>query len=94
MKADLLELASSDLDPIILAVDAGTLLVTRESYSAGGRGGPALVEELFSDYRRVNGVQVPFAAERRVGRLSVKRRVTDIQINTPLDPSLFKRSGS
>jgi zinc protease len=89
-----LELVSGDLDPIILAVDAGTLLVTRESYSAAGRGGPALVEELFSDYRPVNGVQVPFAAERRVGRLSVKRRVTDIQINTPLDPSLFRRSGS
>jgi zinc protease len=88
-----LELTGGDLDPIILAVDSRTLLVTRETYTAG-RGGSALVQELFSDYRAVDGVQMPFAAERRVGPLSVKRRVTDIQINTLLDPSLFKRSGS
>ena len=35
-----------------------------------------------------------YEAERRVGQFSVKRRVTDIQINAPLDPTLFKRSGS
>ena len=88
-----IELSSGDLDPVVLAVDADTMLVARETYAAGS-GGLALVEELFSDYRAVQGVQMPFAAERRVGRLSVKRRVTDIQINTSLDPSLFKRSGS
>ena len=88
-----LELVSGDLDPIVLGVDVGTLLVTRETYTAG-RGGPGLIEEMFSDYRPVGGVQMPFAAERRVGQFSVKRRVTDIQINAPLDPTLFKRSGS
>jgi zinc protease len=88
-----LELVSGDLDPIVLGVDARTLLVTRESYTAG-RGGPGLIEEMFSDYRPVGGVQMPFAAERRAGQFSVKRRVTDIQINAPLDPTLFKRSGS
>jgi zinc protease len=87
-----IELSGGDLDPIVLAVDPDTMLVTRETYTAGG--GLALVEELFSDYRAVDGVQMPFAAERRVGRLSVKRRVTEIRINTPIDPSLFKRSGS
>jgi zinc protease len=88
-----LELVSGGLDPIVLGVDADTMLVTRETYTAGS-GGLARVEELFSDYRTVDGVKMPFAAERRVGPLSVRRRVTGIQINTPLDPSLFKRSGS
>ena len=88
-----LEVVIGDLDPIVLGIDARTLLVTRETYSAG-RGGPGMVEELFSDYRPVDGVQMPYTAERRVGQFSVKRRVTDIQINTPLDPALFKRSGS
>ena len=81
----MVEVISEDLDPIVLAIDSGSLMVTRESYTAAGRGGPTLVEERFSDYRPVDGVQMPFAAE---------RRVTDIQINTPLDPSLFKRSAS
>jgi zinc protease len=90
----MLEVISGDLDPIVLAIDSGSLMVTRETYTAAGRGGPTLVEERFSDYRPVDGVQMPFAAERRVGRFTVKRRVTDIQINTPLDPSLFKRSAS
>ena len=89
-----IELVSAGLDPVVLAVDAGTMLVTRETYTAGNGGQQALVEELFSDYRAVDGVQMPFAAQRRVGRFSVKRRVIDIHINTPLDPSLFKRSGS
>ena len=36
----MLELVSEDLDPVVLAIDSGTLLVTRETYTAGGRGGP------------------------------------------------------
>jgi hypothetical protein len=67
--------------------------VTKEAFAAGP-GGQALVEESFSDYRAVDGVQVPFMAERHVGPITVKRRVLDVQINRPIDPSLFKRSGS
>jgi hypothetical protein len=37
---------------------------------------------------------MPFMAERHVGPITVKRRVLDVQLNRPLDPSLFKRSGS
>jgi len=79
--------------PILLNIDAGTYRVVKESFAAGA-GGRALVEETFSDYRSVNGVQMPFAAERRVGPLSIGRRVHDIRINEPIDPSIFTRSGS
>jgi hypothetical protein len=75
---------------VILNVDADTFRVTKESFAAGV-GGQALVEETFSDYRAVNGVQMPFAAERGTGPLIIKRRVTDLQINAPIDPSLFAR---
>jgi len=88
-----LELSTSTSSPIILSIDAETMRVTKQAYAAGP-GGQALVEERFSDYRAVDGVQMPFSAERRVGPISVKRRVLDIQINRPLEPSLFKRSGS
>jgi zinc protease len=88
-----LEFTGSDQNPIVLSVDAETFKVTKESYAAGA-GGQALLDETFSDYRVVNGVLVPFVAERRVGPLTIKRRVTDLQINRPLDPSLFTRPAS
>jgi zinc protease len=88
-----LELTGADGNPIVLNVDADTFKVTRESFAAG-TGGQALVDETFSDYRAVNGVQMPFAAERRAGPLTIRRRVTDLQINAPIDPLLFARPRS
>jgi len=88
-----LELASSTMSPIVLSIDAETLRVTKEAFAAGP-GGQVIVEESFSDYRAVDGVQMPFLAERHVGPITVKRRVLDIQLNRPLEPSLFKRSAS
>src|SRR5204863_9284873 len=88
-----LEFTGSDQNPIILNVDAETFRVTKQSFAAG-TGGQALVDEMYSDYRAVNGVQMPFAAERRVGPLTIKRKVSDIQINAPIDPSLFARPRS
>jgi len=85
-----LELTGSDGNPIVLNVDAETFKVTRESFAAGS-GGQALVEETYSDYRPVSGVQMPFAAERRTGPLTIRRQVTDIQINVPIDPTQFSR---
>jgi predicted Zn-dependent peptidase/outer membrane lipoprotein-sorting protein len=88
-----LEFTGSDQNPIVLTVDPDTFKVTKQSYAAGV-GGQALLNETFSDYRAVDGVQMPFAAERRVGPLIIKRRVTDLKINRPLDPSLFTRPSS
>ena len=88
-----LELTGKSGSPIVLSIDAESFRVTKQSFAAGP-GGQALVEESFSDYRAVDGVQMPFAAERRVGPLSIRRRVSEIRINRPIDPSLFTRSGS
>ncbi len=88
-----LEFTGPDQNPIILNVDAETFRVTKLSFAAG-TGGQALVDETYSDYRAVNGVQMPFAAERRVGQLTIRRKVSDIQINAPIDPSLFARPRS
>jgi hypothetical protein len=61
---------------------------------AGGPGQP-LIEELFTDYRAVNGVQIAFTANvRQGGHTVLERRVTGIRINVPLDPALFQRPGS
>ncbi len=88
-----LQFSGRGMSPIVLSIDPSTSRVTKESFAAG-RGGQALVDETFSDYRAVNGVQMPFLAERRVGPMAVRRRVTDLRINEPIEPSLFSKQGS
>jgi zinc protease len=89
-----LELSAPDLDPTILYIDPETHLVMKQSYVAGGRGSP-LVEEVFSDYRPVDGVQVAFRTTVRVrGESVLDRHVTAFSINAPISPALFKRPAS
>ncbi|MFN8063295.1 MAG: pitrilysin family protein [Vicinamibacterales bacterium] len=87
-----LEFAGPDLEPMVMYVDSGSGLVTKQTYVAGGMGKP-LVEEIFSDYRAVDGVQITFAARVRVGgELALERTVTDAKVGSaPLDRSLFAR---
>jgi hypothetical protein len=89
-----LELSGTDLDPTILYIDPETSLVLQQSYVAGGRGTP-LVEELFTDYRTVEGVQVAFGTIVRIrGESVLDRRVMTFTINAPVSPALFKRPTS
>ena len=86
-----LEVSGIDLDPVVLYVDSGTGLISKETYVAGGTGQP-LIEELFSDYRPVDGVQVAYVTTiRRGGQPILEQRVRDITINGPLDSTLFER---
>jgi len=54
-----LELSATDLNPIVLDVDRTTSLIRKQSYRADAPGRP-LVEESFSDYRPVDGIQSAF----------------------------------
>jgi zinc protease len=86
-----LELSGSDLDPVMLYVDPDTGLILKETYVADGPG-QSLIEEIFSDYRPVDGVQVAhLTTVRRGGQPILEQRVRDIKINGPLDSILFKR---
>jgi zinc protease len=88
------ELSGRDFEPLVLYVDPATALVMKQSYVVGGPGQP-LIEEFFSDYKPVNGVQIAFsAAVSRAGERVLERRVTDISINPPLEPALFQRPAS
>jgi hypothetical protein len=88
-----LELSAADLNPVVLSIEPTTGFITKQSFVADTPGRP-LVQEQFSDYRAVDGIQIPFQSVRRVGSLSVERRATNVQINTPIDPALFKRPAS
>ncbi len=86
-----IELSGARLEPIVLYIDPATHLVAKQSYVAGGTGQP-LVEEVFSDYRAIDGVQIAFRAEvRRGGETILERHVTSIRLNDPLASTLFKR---
>jgi zinc protease len=86
-----LELSAADLDPIVLYINQGSALIEKRAFAANAPGKP-LVEEQFSDYRPVDGIQMPFHATQTVGALVVERQVVELKINTVLDPAIFKRS--
>ena len=89
-----LELSSPTLEPLVLYIDPRTSLISKQAYVVRAPGQP-LIEELFSDYRRVDGVNVAFSAEVRTGGKSVvRRRLTGITFNASLDPKLFTRPGN
>jgi hypothetical protein len=89
-----LELSSRDLEPMVLYIDPATSLVAKQTYVAGGPGQP-LMEESFSDYKPVSGVQIAHTAKvRRGGETVLDRRVTNIKINAPIESALFQRSAN
>ena len=88
-----LEISGTDLNPVILYVDPVTGLIRKQVFTADSPGRP-IVEEQFSDYRAVDGVQIPFTASRKAGPITLERKVTDVKFNTPIDPALFKRPAS
>ena len=88
-----LELSAKDLNPIVLYIDPETSMVRKRLFTANAPGRP-IVEEQFSDYRPVDGVQFAFQATQKVGPLSVERKIIDVKINTAIDPTLFKRPAS
>jgi hypothetical protein len=85
-----LELTAPDLSPIVLLIDPQTSRIDKMTFVADAPGRP-IVEDVFSDYRAVEGVQIAFEASRRNGEQAVSRHVVDIKLNSPIDPALFKR---
>jgi len=88
-----LELSATDLNPIVLYIDLESSLILKRLYTADAPGRP-VIEEEFHEYRAVDGIQFAFHATQRVGSLSVDRRVTDVKLNSTLDPALFNRPAS
>jgi zinc protease len=80
--------------PLTLIFDPATTLLTKTRYRSGDtRSGPdSGVEEVYSDYRDVNGLKVAFTTElRREGAPAVRRTVSRFEFNVPLDGSLFSK---
>jgi zinc protease len=85
-----LELSAPDFNPVVLLIDPQTWLINKLTFVSEAPGRP-IVEEEFSDYREVDGVQFAFSGARKSGTQAIERRITDLKVNAPIDPALFKR---
>jgi hypothetical protein len=85
-----LELSAADFNPVVLLIDAETSRINKLTFVSDAPGRP-IVEEEFSDYRAIDGVQFAFSGARKNGAQSIERRITDLRLNVPVDAALFKR---
>jgi len=87
-----IEISGAGLSPVRLFIDPSNLIARQSFTTPGPDGQPVQAEEVFSDYRSVNGIQVPFTAEVvRNGRTILRRTLTQVTFNTEIDPGLFER---
>ena len=86
------EISADDVSPVRVYLDPETGLVVRQTYQSYGEDGFQETEELYSDYRLVEGVQVAFRAIVRRGGFSVlERHLSGLTFNDELDADLFAK---
>lgn len=78
--------------PVKVSLDQTDMIVRLAYTTPGPTARPIQVEERFSEYRSVEGVQVPFHAElRHNGKPVLERNLTDVKVNQPVDVAMFER---
>jgi zinc protease len=88
----IVEVSGEGLSPVRLYIDPSHQIVRQVFSTTSPDNRPIQAEEVFSDYRAVDGIQVPFKAEvLRDGRTILDRTLTAVQFNTTLDSQLFAR---
>ena len=79
------------MSPLTLLVNRDNGLIEKARYVADPDGRS---EELYSDYRNVNGIRVPFhTVVRRAGLPPIERDLKTIRYNVPLPAGLFVKPG-
>jgi predicted Zn-dependent peptidase len=76
-----------------LFFDKSAHFLIKMSYSTKNQfGADVNAEDFFSDYRAVNGISMPFLhVQNQNGKKLSESKVTDLQINTGLDPKIFEK---
>jgi zinc protease len=78
--------------PVTVIFDPSSALISRQRYTLESPNGPIAAEEVFSDYRDVDGLKVAFRAViQRQGAPRVERVLETFEYNVRLDPALFVR---
>jgi zinc protease len=83
-----LEISGPEMRPLTLFVNRDNGLIDRSRFD----GPEGRVEERYSDYRTVDGIQIPFhTVVRRAGLTSIERDIKTIKFNGPLAPGIFDK---
>jgi hypothetical protein len=87
-----LEISGIDLRSVTLFIDEQNLIAGQSFSNPGPDGRPVVTEEVFSDYRTIDGVKVPFEAQLlQNGRAILKRTIKQVVFNGAVAESLFAR---
>jgi hypothetical protein len=91
-RVKVLEISGSRVEPVRFFVNDKNLIAGQVFSKPGPSGKPQRSEELFSDYRLVDGIQVPFQARLiQNGRAVLTRTITSVRFNSPVSDTLFAR---
>jgi zinc protease len=89
-----LEISGPKLDRVRLFIDQ-QMLIVGQAYTVttpGPQSRTLLSEEVFSDYRFVSGIRVPFETQLlQNGQAVIKRTITKVSFNDPVPDNLFIR---
>jgi hypothetical protein len=73
-------------------IDSKTGLVLKKTAKGAGASGPTVVEETFSDYRAINGVQFPFKTlGTSEGKKVSEMTVESVKVNVGVKEETFKK---
>jgi hypothetical protein len=73
-------------------VDPSSGKVIRETYKGVGQSGPIETETVFSDWKPVEGLNLPFHRENKQnGQTSSSVQFSSIQLNPLVDPKIFEK---
>jgi hypothetical protein len=84
-----LEISGEGMSPLTLLINRDNGLIEKARYVVDSEGRS---EESYSDYRNVDGIQVPFhTVVRRAGVMPLEREVKTVRFNVALPPGLFTK---
>jgi hypothetical protein len=87
-----LEVTGRNFTPLKLYIDDQNLIARQAFTTTGPDGMPVMVEEVFSGYRMISGVNVPFEAQLlQNGQPIIKRTLKSVTFNGPVPESTFAR---
>lgn len=87
-----LQIKNETRDFFNLYIDAKTHLIYKKTYRGAAEAGLATLEEIYSDYRQVEGVRIPHhTVVRANGRPFIEADVLEVRINGDLDREFFYR---
>jgi len=84
----------ADGGPELLSFDANSWLLVRSQSQVNGPQGTIDIDARLSDYREVDGVQLPFTIDQERSDFSFTIKLTEVKHNVPIDDAKFEKPKS